>query len=83
METDIDTIDFPPNRLGQGLVLAMLVAEKSKAQMIILEILEHTGDADLEDWLTAAFIEHQHDLPLKELRAVVESGTGGTPVSFV
>jgi hypothetical protein len=35
--------------------------------MIILEILEHTEDADLEDWLTAAFIEHQNQLPLKEL----------------
>ena len=35
--------------------------------MIILEILEHIEDADLEDWLTAAFIEHQHELPLKEL----------------
>src|SRR5260370_19970625 len=35
--------------------------------MIILEILEHIEDADLEDWLTAAFIEHEHQLPLKEL----------------
>jgi hypothetical protein len=35
--------------------------------MIILEILEHIEDADLEDWLTAAFIEHQNQLPLKEL----------------
>ena len=35
--------------------------------MIILEILEHIEDADLEDWLTAGFIEHQHELPLKEL----------------
>jgi hypothetical protein len=35
--------------------------------MIILEILEHIEDADLEDWLTAAFIEHQDQLPLKEL----------------
>jgi hypothetical protein len=45
----------------------MLVAEKIQAQMIILEILEHIEDADLEDWLTAAFIEQQHELPLKEL----------------
>jgi hypothetical protein len=35
--------------------------------MIILEILEHIEDADLEDWLTAAFIEHQHELPLNKL----------------
>ena len=35
--------------------------------MIILEILEHIEDADLEDWLTAAFIEHQLELPLKDL----------------
>jgi len=35
--------------------------------MIILEILEHIEDSDLEDWLTAAFIEHEHQLPLKEL----------------
>jgi hypothetical protein len=35
--------------------------------MIILEILEHIEDADLEDWLTAAFIEHQNQLPLNEL----------------
>jgi hypothetical protein len=35
--------------------------------MIILEILEHIDDADLEDWLTAAFIEHLHEMPLKEL----------------
>ena len=52
----------------------MLVAEKIQAQMIILEILEHIEDADLEDWLTAAFIEHQHELPLKELWT-----TGGYP----
>jgi hypothetical protein len=45
----------------------MLVAEKIEAKMIILEILEHIEDADLEDWLTAALIEHQHELPLKEL----------------
>ena len=45
----------------------MLAAEKIQAQMIILEILEHIEDADLEDWLTAAFIEHEHQLPLKEL----------------
>ena len=45
----------------------MLIAEKIQAQMIILEILEHIEDADLEDWLTAAFIEHEHQLPLKEL----------------
>ena len=35
--------------------------------MIILEILEHIEDADLEDWLTAAFIENVAELPLKEL----------------
>ena len=35
--------------------------------MIILEILEHIEDADLEDWLTAAFIEHEQQLPLKAL----------------
>ena len=34
--------------------------------MIILEILEHIEDADLEDWLTAAFIENVEELPLKE-----------------
>ena len=45
----------------------MLIAEKIRAQMIILEILEHIEDADLEDWLTAAFIENEHQLPLKEL----------------
>jgi hypothetical protein len=35
--------------------------------MIILEILEHIEDADLEDWLTAALIEHLDELPLEEL----------------
>ena len=35
--------------------------------MIIHEILEHIEDADLEDWLTAAFIEHVKELPLKDL----------------
>ena len=45
----------------------MLIAERIQAQMIIPEILEHIEDADLEDWLTAAFIEHEHQLPLKEL----------------
>ena len=35
--------------------------------MIIPEILEHIENADLEDWLTAALIEHVHELPLKEL----------------
>ena len=45
----------------------MLIAKKIQAQMIILEILEHINDADLEDWLTAALIEHEHQLPLKEL----------------
>jgi len=45
----------------------MLAAEKIQAQMIIVEILEHIDDADLEDWLTAAFIEHDHELPLKQL----------------
>ena len=35
--------------------------------MIIPEILEYIEDADLEDWLTAAFIEHVHELPLEAL----------------
>ena len=35
--------------------------------MIIPEILEHIENADLEDWLTAALIEHVHELPLQEL----------------
>ena len=35
--------------------------------MIIPEILQHIKDADLEDWLTAALIEHVRELPLKEL----------------
>ena len=42
-------------------------SQKIQAQMIILEILKHIDDADLEDWLTAAFIEHERELPLKEL----------------
>jgi hypothetical protein len=35
--------------------------------MFIPEILEHLEEPDLEDWLTAAFIEHQHQLPLDHL----------------
>ena len=35
--------------------------------MIIPEILEYLEDADLEDWLTAAFIENESQLPLDEL----------------
>ena len=35
--------------------------------MIIPEILEYIEDADLEDWLTAAFIENVHELPLEAL----------------
>jgi hypothetical protein len=49
-------------------------SQKIQAQMIIPEILEHIEDADLEDWLTAAFIEHLHELPLKEL-----CSSGGYP----
>ena len=35
--------------------------------MIIPEILEYLEEADLEDWLTAAFIENESQLPLDEL----------------
>jgi hypothetical protein len=35
--------------------------------MIIPEILEHLDDTDLEDWLTAAFIENERQLPLDDL----------------
>ena len=35
--------------------------------MIIPEILEYIEDADLEDWLTAAFIERAQELPLQAL----------------
>ena len=35
--------------------------------MIIPEILEYLNDADLEDWLTAAFIENESQLPLDGL----------------
>jgi len=35
--------------------------------MIIPEILEYLEEADLEDWLTAAFIENQSQLPLDDL----------------
>jgi hypothetical protein len=35
--------------------------------MVIPEILEHLDEDDLEDWLTAAFIEHQRQLPLDHL----------------
>ena len=35
--------------------------------MIIPEILEYIEDVDLEDWLTAAFIEHEQELPLQAL----------------
>jgi len=35
--------------------------------MIIPEILEYIEDADLEDWLTAAFIEREQELPLQAL----------------
>ena len=35
--------------------------------MIIPEILEYLNDADLEDWLTAAFIENESQLPLDVL----------------
>ena len=35
--------------------------------MIIPEILEYLEEADLEDWLTAAFIENERQLPLDEL----------------
>ena len=35
--------------------------------MIIPEILEYLEDADLEDWLTAAFIENESQLPLDVL----------------
>jgi hypothetical protein len=35
--------------------------------MIIPEILAYLEEADLEDWLTAAFIENESQLPLDEL----------------
>jgi hypothetical protein len=35
--------------------------------MIIPEILEYLEEADLEDWLTAAFIENESQLPLDHL----------------
>jgi hypothetical protein len=35
--------------------------------MFIPEILEHLDEDDLADWLTAAFIENQHQLPLDHL----------------
>ena len=35
--------------------------------MIIPEILEYLDQADLEDWLTAAFIENESQLPLDDL----------------
>jgi hypothetical protein len=35
--------------------------------MIIPEILDYLEEADLEDWLTAAFIENESQLPLDEL----------------
>ena len=37
--------------------------------MLIPEILEHLDEDDLEDWLTAAFIEYQSQLPLDHLCA--------------
>src|SRR5271163_5165780 len=35
--------------------------------MIIPEILDYLEEADLEDWLTAAFIENERQLPLDHL----------------
>jgi hypothetical protein len=35
--------------------------------MIIPEILDYLEEADLEDWLTAAFIENERLLPLDQL----------------
>ena len=35
--------------------------------MIIPEILEYLDEADLEDWLTASFIENERLLPLDQL----------------
>jgi hypothetical protein len=35
--------------------------------MIIPEILEYLEETDLEDWLTAAFIENERQLPLDHL----------------
>lgn len=35
--------------------------------MIIPEILDYLDEADLEDWLTAAFIENESQLPLDKL----------------
>jgi hypothetical protein len=43
------------------------LAAKLFAAMIIPEILEYLEEADLEDWLTAAFIENQRQLPLDQL----------------
>lgn len=39
------------------------------AIMIIPEILGHLEESDLEDWLTAAFIENESQLPLDDLCA--------------
>jgi hypothetical protein len=41
--------------------------EKLSAPMIIPEILEYLDEADLEDWLTASFIENERLLPLDQL----------------
>jgi hypothetical protein len=41
--------------------------DKLFAPMIIPEILEYLEEADLEDWLTAAFIENVSQLPLDHL----------------
>jgi hypothetical protein len=37
--------------------------------MIIPEILEYLEESYLEDWLTAAFIENESQLPLDDLCA--------------
>ena len=37
--------------------------------MIIPEILDHLEESDLEDWLTAVFIENESQLPLDDLSA--------------
>jgi hypothetical protein len=42
-------------------------ADQPFCTMIIPEILEYLEEADLEDWLTAAFIENESQLPLDEL----------------
>jgi hypothetical protein len=42
-------------------------AGRTFAPMIIPEILEYLEEADLEDWLTAAFIENESQLPLDDL----------------